>query len=679
MIFALDVGTGKIAGLISFMERNILKIVDVQIVEHESRVMFDGQIHDVNLVAEEVLSVKKALEERNETNLKEVAIALAGRYLKTIVGEAEKDLSRVSSITREDVLRLEIEALKDANSKLENEDLYCVGYSVFEYKLDGAWMKKLEGHKGGKAYVKIVSAFLPVHVVESMLRVLEIADLRPIHITLEPIAAMEYLVPPDMRLLNLALVDVGAGTSDIAISREGTIVAYGMIPLAGDEITEAIAQEFLLDFKNAEVVKRSLREGNVFRIKNVLDREVVLNREEIMDTIAPVIDSITSEIAQKILELNGRPPKAVMVIGGGAKVPTFIEKLAEKLELPEERVSLKSIENTECVDDMTGILKGSEFVTPVGIAYTAFKNMGAVFSRVSVNGVPIKLMGLNGRYSVMQVLLQAGYSLSEIVNESTVILEVNAKPLVKKVKGSLEIRVNGEKKDFDAIVKDGDKIEIKRSESVNVLKLKDVIEPIRVNVGGETMEIFPDVKLNSEVVSDPEIPLKDGDKLEFSEKILVSDLRKKLGWSFKIILNGEEREVKVGNVVFMKGEKTLQDNDEIPLGEELTAQMNDHPTVMDLLKNLVPFMEVTFNNEKLMIPSKRVFVKNSKGYLEEDATLSPDNPITVELSESKPIVADLLKRLDLGTIKNYEILKNGKKATFSEEIDEGDNIVFRTF
>jgi len=51
----------------------------------------------------------------------------------------------------------------------------------------------------------------------------------------------------------------------------------------------------------------------------------------------------------------------------------------------------------------------------------------------------------------------------------------------------------------------------------------------------------------------------------------------------------------------------------------------------------------------------------------------------VELSESKPIVADLLKRLDLGTIKNYEILKNGKKATFSEEIDEGDNIVFRTF
>ncbi|RKX50894.1 MAG: cell division protein FtsA, partial [Thermotogae bacterium] len=168
MIFALDVGTGKIAGLISFMERNILKIVDVQIVEHESRVMFDGQIHDVNLVAEEVLSVKKALEERNETNLKEVAIALAGRYLKTIVGEAEKDLSRVSSITREDVLRLEIEALKDANSKLENEDLYCVGYSVFEYKLDGAWMKKLEGHKGGKAYVKIVSAFLPVHVVESM-------------------------------------------------------------------------------------------------------------------------------------------------------------------------------------------------------------------------------------------------------------------------------------------------------------------------------------------------------------------------------------------------------------------------------------------------------------------------------------------------------------------------------
>lgn len=679
MIFALDVGTGKIAGLIAFMEKDILKIVDVQVIEHKNRVMFDGQVHDIDLVAEEVLSVKKTLEERNEKDFKEVAIALAGRYLKTIVGEAEKDFSRISNITRDDVLRLEIEALNDASSKLEDENLYCVGYSVFEYKLDGAWMKKLEGHRGGKAYVKIVSAFLPVHVVESMLRVLEIASLKPIHITLEPIAAIEYLVPPDMRLLNLALVDVGAGTSDIAISREGTIIAYGMIPLAGDEITEAIAQEFLLDFKSAEIVKRSLGKEEIFKVKDVLDKEIILSKEEIMNAIVPVIDNITSEIAQKILELNGKKPKAVMVVGGGAKIPTFIEKLAEKLELPKDRVSLKSIENTGYIEDMTGILKGSEFITPVGIAYTAFKNKGAVFSRVIVNGVPVKLMGLSGRYNVMQVLLQAGYSFSEIINEGTIVLEVNSKLLVKKVKGSLEIRVNGEVKDFDTIVKNGDRIEIKRNEKVEALRLKDVIEPIKIKMKEKILEIFPDVKLNGKIVDDLEVTLNDGDKLEFPEKLMVSDLKKKLGWGLKIILNGEEKEIRVGNIVFMKNDKVLRDDEEISLGEELIAHMDDQLTVKDILKSFVPFMEITFNGKKLSIPSKRVFVKNSKGYLEEDAIISLDDLVTVEISESKPMIVDLLKNLDLKAIRNYEILKNGKNASFSEEINEGDEIVFKTF
>ena len=679
MIFALDVGTGKIAGLLTFMERNVLRVVDIHVVEHESRVMFDGQVHDVDVVAEEVMSVKKILEERNEINLKEVAIALAGRYLKTVIGEAEKDFSKVSRITREDVLRLEVEALEDANSKLKDEDLYCVGYSVFEYKLDGAWMKKLEGHKGGKAYVKIVSAFLPTQVVESMLRVLEIAKLRPIHITLEPIAAMEYLVPPDMRLLNLALVDVGAGTSDIAISKEGTIVAYGMIPLAGDEITETIAREFLLDFRVAEAVKKSLGKKDTCKVKNVLDKEIVLKREEVMDVIEPVIDSITSSIAQKILELNGNPPKAVMVIGGGAKVPTFIDKLAEKLELPPERVSLKNIENTEYLDDLTGIVKGSEFVTPVGIAYTAFKNRGAVFSRVTVNGVPVRLMGLNGRYSVMQVLLQAGYSFSEIISENTIVVEVNSKPLVRRVKGALEIRVNGEIKDFDAVVRDGDKIELRKNEKIDTFRIRDIVEPIKINVSGEFVEIFPDVKLNGELVNDLETPLKDGDKLEFPEKISVSDIKNKLGWCFKVIVNGEEKRVRIGEVTLIRDNKVLQDEEKVSLGEKLRAEMKGHPTVMDLLKSLVPFMEITFNNKKILIPSRRVFVRNSEGYLGENAVLTMDEPIIVELTDSKPIIVDLLKNLNLGTIRNYEILKNGKKAAFSDEINEGDDIVFKVF
>ena len=61
-------------------------------------------------------------------------------------------------------------------------------------------------------------------------------------------------------MLNLALIDVGAGTSDICITNDGSIVAYGMIPSAGDGLTEVIAKHCLVDFDGAETIKRQLGE-----------------------------------------------------------------------------------------------------------------------------------------------------------------------------------------------------------------------------------------------------------------------------------------------------------------------------------------------------------------------------------------------------------------------------------
>ncbi|MGP4062610.1 hypothetical protein [Halobacillus sp. H74] len=81
-------------------------------------------------------------------------------------------------------------------------------------------------------------------IVESLLSPLQRADLEMEALTLEPIAAIQVLIPTSTRRLNVALVDRGAGTSDIAITADGTISAYGMAPSAGDEITEAISDEY---------------------------------------------------------------------------------------------------------------------------------------------------------------------------------------------------------------------------------------------------------------------------------------------------------------------------------------------------------------------------------------------------------------------------------------------------
>ncbi len=89
-------------------------------------------------------------------------------------------------------------------------------------------------------------------------------------LTLEPIAAMEAAIPKKLRLLNLALIDVGAGTSDIAICSRDSITAFGMVSLAGDEVTEAIVQNFLVDFEAAEKIKKQCSESESVEYIDVL-------------------------------------------------------------------------------------------------------------------------------------------------------------------------------------------------------------------------------------------------------------------------------------------------------------------------------------------------------------------------------------------------------------------------
>ncbi len=79
-------------------------------------------------------------------------------------------------------------------------------------------------------------------VIEGLYSVISKAGLEVGNITLEPIAAINVAIKEELRLLNLALIDIGAGTSDIAITKDGKIMAYAMTSQAGDEITEALSQ-----------------------------------------------------------------------------------------------------------------------------------------------------------------------------------------------------------------------------------------------------------------------------------------------------------------------------------------------------------------------------------------------------------------------------------------------------
>lgn len=419
-VFGLDIGTRNVVGTVGYQTDDREFVVTAQYVrEHETRAMLDGQIHDIGRVAKTIKEVKDELEKQTGQPLEEVCIAAAGRVLKTVTTHVEYEYAQESVVTGEDVHTLNLlgiekaqEALKEVNDT--SYKFYCVGYSTVKFFLNDEVFISLEGHKANKIGEDIIVTFLPEDVVDGLYAAVGQAGLSVANMTLEPIAAINVAIPENYRMLNIALVDVGAGTSDISITRDGSIIAYGMIPHAGDEMTEVIVQHFLVDFNMAESIKLQSTTSDTVTYKDIMSIEHTIPAKDVWDVAAPVVDNIAQEVSAKIRELNGdKTVSACFVVGGGGKIHGFTEKLAEDLDLPEERVALRG---EEVLGDVTfeqeDIKKDPLLVTPIGICLNYYEQRNN-FIMVRFNGERIKLYD-NNRLTIVDAALQAGFSNDEL-------------------------------------------------------------------------------------------------------------------------------------------------------------------------------------------------------------------------------------------------------------------------
>ena len=419
-VFGLDIGTRNVVGTVGYQTDDKEFVVTAQYVrEHETRAMLDGQIHDIGRVAKTIKEVKDELEKQTGQPLEEVCIAAAGRVLKTVTTHVEYEYAQESVVTGEDVHTLNLlgiekaqEALKEVNDT--SYKFYCVGYSTVKFFLNDDVFISLEGHKANKIGEDIIVTFLPEDVVDGLYAAVGQAGLSVANMTLEPIAAINVAIPENYRMLNIALVDVGAGTSDISITRDGSIIAYGMIPHAGDEMTEVIVQHFLVDFNMAESIKLQSTTSDTVTYKDIMSIEHTIPAQDVWDVAAPVVDNIAQEVSAKIRELNGdKTVSACFVVGGGGKIHGFTEKLAEDLDLPEERVALRG---EEVLGDVTfeqdDIKKDPLLVTPIGICLNYYEQRNN-FIMVRFNGERIKLYD-NNRLTIVDAALQAGFPNDEL-------------------------------------------------------------------------------------------------------------------------------------------------------------------------------------------------------------------------------------------------------------------------
>lgn len=248
--------------------------------------------------------------------------------------------------------------------------------------------------------------------MDGLYKAVELAGLHVANLTLEPIAAIQVAIPEKFRMLNMALVDVGAGTSDISITKEGTITAYGMIPVAGDSLTDILVQHCLVEFEVAEQIKRKCRTQETIEYEDIMGLPQTIKASEVLELLDPEIERMTQLVSDTIKELNGdKPVSAVFVVGGGGMVPGYTEKLAEKLGIVKERVAIRGQEVMQTITfELENARKDAMMVTPIGICLSYYVQSNN-FIFVEFNGERVKLYD-NGKLSVTDAAMQMQFQMT---------------------------------------------------------------------------------------------------------------------------------------------------------------------------------------------------------------------------------------------------------------------------
>jgi len=662
LIFALDIGTRSVVGVVCENSGDILKINAIESCFHRQRSMIDGQIEDIEEVSRVVGLVKNNIEASLGIKLSKVCIAAAGRALKTERVLLKKDSDLRVPVTREFIKAMEIEALQLAQDIFSNtgkNDLfYCVGYSVLTYTLDGRSMSKIEGHRGSELSVEIIAAFLPHTVIEGLYSCMDNNDLEVCNLTLEPIAAMDLIIPKDLRLLNLALVDIGAGTSDIAISKNGSIVGYDMATVAGDEITECLMKSFLIDFDAAEDVKMAVSNGNdPVQMTNILGIPQDIPLQDIFEAIRPTVFDLCADISSKILKMNNEAPAAVFLAGGGSKTPYLKDFLSELLNIPQSRIALTDKKSLKNVDLSSTEYYGPELITPFGIAYSVVLNKNYDFFSVTVNDKKIRLYGIR-EMKVLDAILMSGFDTKKLIGLSGKSLRFTVNSIQHYYAGEFstpsKISVNSKPASIEDIIRPGDIIEIipaknGNSPTVRISDITDTDDRGFVYFNGMKTSLRPRYFVNKNQVNEDYV-ICGSDSIEIIHMKEISDLYKlykideKLHKSF---INGAEAnmdsELHDGFIIDMMN--AAETEKESPVNASIESTKENAEAKIECIV-------VTINGNSVMLPKK------------DDNYIFADMLNYTNIDPSKP-EGDIV------------LLHNGREASYLNLISEGDIITIK--
>jgi len=468
-----------------------------------------------------------------------------------------------------------------------------------------------------------------------------------------------------------------------------------MVPIAGDEITEAISDHYLLDFPMAEQTKRKIVIEGQDVVSDILGFETTITYDELADEILDSVQTLASSLAAEVLRLNKQAPKAVMLIGGGSMTPEITKVLANKLQLPENRVAVRGIEAIQNLNKSDILPSGPDFITPIGIAIAAKQNPVHYIS-VKVNDMMVRMFEMK-QLTVGDCLVQAGIEINKLYGTPGLSAMVTIDGRDITLPGTYgqppTILLNDEKSSVESLIHDGDEILIKRGEhgTSSVVTLREVIgelPKIMVHFNGQKHVISPSFYVNGQLKTDDYV-IKDKDNIFIKQVQSVADFFTSLKMDdmtetspFFVEVNNKQISLPKAQTKILVNEQEVSSDYILKDNDNITIVTAVDPTVEDLLivleKNYWNTIEVYFNGNKFELQQQQLSIHKDGLELKLDTKLTTNDQIDITNKKVNPFIfQDIFRYVDIDLTKvkgHFKIYKNNEPTTFHDNIVHGDQL-----
>ncbi|HYM83559.1 MAG TPA: cell division FtsA domain-containing protein [Candidatus Dormibacteraeota bacterium] len=346
--------------------------------------MQSGTVADIAAVVDNCAVALQEAEEMAGFRPTQVVIGIAGELVKGFTTTHSQERKRPEQpITDAELQRLidgvQREALREAERSITWEtglpqvDVRLVHAAVTGAAIDGYALTNPVGFQGRHVRISIFNAFAPLVHLGALQSVASQLDLELLEIVAEPYAVARVLGSDQVRQAGALFVDVGGGTTDVALVRSGGIEGTRMFALGGRAFTKSIADRLDLPFPRAEALKVDYARGLP-----------VDHRDEVARIMADDVAVWAAGVELVMEELAGGDllPGRIHLCGGGSRLPEVRAALADETfwkRLPFARppeVSLMSPEQIDSIVDSTKLLVDQQDVTPLGLAYQAIELQG---------------------------------------------------------------------------------------------------------------------------------------------------------------------------------------------------------------------------------------------------------------------------------------------------------------